>query len=138
MNKISMGLIVLTIIVSASYAKTTCGQFKTWKEAEAYYKAKKSGYKALDRNNDGKPCEKLWAKSLDKKEQATRIRIYKYGNPASFGKSFSSMSACEKERHKLTKANAGTDYSYIPPQKSRQQFLKSNSLIIFYSNSLFA
>jgi len=27
---------------------------------------------------------------------------------------------------------------FIPPQKSRQQFLKSNSLIIFYSNSLFA
>jgi len=112
-----MKRIVLTILIgilmgTQVYAKKTCSQFKTWKQADTYFKSKKSGYKSLDKNHDGKPCEALWKKSLSKEKKSTRIRIYKYGSPASFGRNFSSMSACEQERVKLTKANAGTDYSY--------------------------
>jgi len=104
--------ILLTITTVATSAKTTCSQFQNWEQANKYFKAKKPGYKSLDRNNDGQPCESLWRDSLDKKKQASRIRIYKYGGPHSYGKTFSSMSACEKERVKLTKSHAGSDYSY--------------------------
>ena len=94
------------------HAKKTCSQFKTWKQADTYFKAKKSGYKSLDRNHDGKPCETLWKKSLSKKKNKTHISIYKYGSRSGRGRSFSSMSACEKERVKLTKSHIGTDYTY--------------------------
>jgi len=112
MKKILLIIVLLSINAITSEAKKTCSQFKTWKQADKYFKAKKHGYKALDKNSDGKPCEKLWKKSLDKKKQDTSLRIYKYGFPHSFGKNFSSISACEKEAAKLTKANAVTDYSY--------------------------
>lgn len=108
-------LLLLTFSVSVStfiFAKKTCSQFQTWKEANTYFNAKKSGYKSLDRNNDGKPCENLWKKSLSKEKQSTRIRIYKYGSPNGYGESFSSMSACERKRVKLTKSHTGSDYTY--------------------------
>jgi hypothetical protein len=112
MEKILLTLTLLIVTSTSVYAKKTCSQFKTWKEANTYFKAKKSGYKSLDRNHDGKPCETLWKKSLSKEKQSTKIRIYKYGSPYSYGKSFSSLSACEQERVKLTKSHARTDYSY--------------------------
>ena len=98
--------------MSNLHANKTCSQFKTWKEADTYFKAKKSGYKSLDRNHDGKPCETLWKKSLSKEKKKTHIKIYQYGSSAGQGRSFSSVSACEKERVKLTKTNKGTDYTY--------------------------
>ena len=112
MKKILLSLILIVITSTATYAKKTCSQFKNYKEANKYFKDKKSGYKSLDRNHDGKPCEALWKKSLSNEKQSTRIRIYQYGSPAGYGKSFSSMSACEQEKVKLARANAGTDYSY--------------------------
>ncbi|SFV56034.1 hypothetical protein MNB_SV-3-159 [hydrothermal vent metagenome] len=112
MKKTIITMTLLIGISTVTYAKKTCNQFKTWQEANIYFKAKKSGYKSLDRNHDGKPCEALWEKSLNKEKRSTRIRIYQYGSPASYGKSFSSMSACERERAKLAKSNMGTDYSY--------------------------
>lgn len=108
-------LLILTLIIATStaiYAKKTCSQFKNHKEAITYFKAKKSGYKALDRNHDGKPCEALWKKSLSKEKQSTRIRIYKYGSPGGYGRSFSSLRACEEERVKLSKSHKGSEYSY--------------------------
>ena len=108
-------LLTSTLFIAAStaiYAKKTCSQFKNYKEANTYFKAKKSGYKSLDRNHDGKPCEALWKKSLNKEKQGTRIRIYQYGSPASYGRSFSSMRVSEQERVKLTKSHVCTDYSY--------------------------
>jgi len=112
MKKLLFILILIVGIFTFGYAKKTCSQFKTWQQADDYFKSKKSGYKSLDRNHDGKPCEALWKKSVSQERKSTRIRIYKYGSPASYGRNFSSMSACEQERVKLTKANAGTDYSY--------------------------
>ena len=112
MKRILLTLTLLIATSTAIYAKKTCSQFKNYKEANSYFKAKKPGYKSLDRNHDGKPCEALWKKSLSKEKQSTRIRIYKYGSPDSYGRSFSSMRACEQARVKLSKSHVGTDYSY--------------------------
>ena len=106
---ILISILLLTVTIQAD---KTCSQFKTWNDANKYFKNKKIGYKSLDRDNDGKPCEGLRKKEKSQDKKKTRIRIYQYGSPASFGKSFSSLSACEKARAKLTKANAGTSYSY--------------------------
>ncbi len=42
-----------------------------------------------------------------------RIQILKYNSPHGWGNLFSSIEACEREKAKLTKANAGLDYSYV-------------------------
>nr|WP_244156555.1 MULTISPECIES: excalibur calcium-binding domain-containing protein [Psychrobacter] len=51
------------MLVSASLpahaAKVKCSDFKSQKEAQAYFDAKKPGYKGLDRDNDGIACEAL-------------------------------------------------------------------------------
>ena len=60
--------------------------------------------------NDKKPNDVKPIKL--KKKDSARIRIYQYGSPAGVGKTLDSMSECKIERDKLTKANAGTDYSY--------------------------
>ena len=112
MNKILLSVILLAMISPLCYGKKTCSQFKDYKEANTYFKAKKAGYKGLDRNHDGKPCEALWKKSLSTEKQKTRIRIYKYGSPYSYGQGFSSVSACERARVKLTKSHVGSDYTY--------------------------
>jgi len=111
-NKIFPIIVLICLSTPALQAKKTCSQFKNYKEANTYFKAKKAGYKGLDRNHDGKPCEALWKKSLSIEKQSTRIRIYKYGSPNGYSRIFSSMHACEQERVKLTKSHVGTDYSY--------------------------
>ena len=40
------------------------------------------------------------------------VKIFKYGSPHATGQSFPSSSQCEEERARLSKANAGLDYSY--------------------------
>ena len=54
-------------------------------------------------------------KSVKNKSANTdiRIQILKYNSPYSWGNHFSSIESCEKETVKLTKVNAGLDYSYI-------------------------
>ena len=112
MKKLLIVSAICLLAHTGAYAKKSCKQFKSWKDANAYFKAKKPGYKGMDRNHDGKPCESLWKKEHKKGKQAARIRIYQYGSPAGYGRTFSSMSACEKERAKLTKSHKGSDYSY--------------------------
>lgn len=41
------------------------------------------------------------------------IKILKYGAPHGRGQTFSSKGLCEKKQAKLSKANAGLDYSYV-------------------------
>jgi len=105
--------IVMTVSLMSiiAYAKM-CSEFKNYNEAKKYFTSKKSGYKSLDRDHDGKPCEGLKKKEVKKSKENIRIRIYQYGAPAGFGNSFSSLSKCEKERDKLNKRNKGIDYSY--------------------------
>ena len=106
---ILISILLLTITIQA---KKNCSQFKSWADANKYFKSKKSGYSSLDKNHNGTPCEHILKKEKLKDKKKTRIRIYQYGSPAGFGSSFSSLSACEEARAKLTKANAGTNYSY--------------------------
>ncbi len=42
-----------------------------------------------------------------------RIEILKYNSSYGWGSLFSSIEDCEREKVKLTKANAGLDYSYV-------------------------
>ena len=62
MNKTLLATCCL-ILVSASLpahaARVKCSDFKSQKEAQAYFDAKKPGYKSLDRDKDGIACEAL-------------------------------------------------------------------------------
>ena len=49
---------LLTCFASTAYA-VKCADFKTHKEAQAYFNAKKPGYKRLDRDKDGSACDCL-------------------------------------------------------------------------------
>lgn len=42
-----------------------------------------------------------------------RIQILKYGYPHSWGQEFSSIDRCNAEKKMLTRANKGSDYSYV-------------------------
>jgi hypothetical protein len=44
--------------------------------------------------------------------QKTRIKIYKFGAPDGFGRTFNTPAECEAERAKLTESHKGLDYSY--------------------------
>lgn len=58
MKKIILCLIVIGLLPSIALAKY-CKDFKTHQEAQAYFKAKKPGYKRLDRDGDGFACDCL-------------------------------------------------------------------------------
>ncbi|MBJ9373729.1 excalibur calcium-binding domain-containing protein [Acinetobacter sp. TGL-Y2] len=58
MKKIFYCLIFIGLLPSISFAKY-CKDFKTHQEAQAYFKAKKPGYKRLDRDGDGFACDCL-------------------------------------------------------------------------------
>jgi hypothetical protein len=66
-------------------------------------------------------CEKIKEKKLKKLKKhtvpkedkvETVLKIFKYGSPHATGQSFPSRSQCEKEQIRLSKENAGLDYSY--------------------------
>ncbi len=100
-----------TTFISTSLfsANIKCEQFKTYQDANNYYKAHKPDYQALDRNKNGTPCEHLKKR---KKKKNIRLIIYKYGYPHSIGGKFPSLQSCEKKKNKLTISNIGLDYSY--------------------------
>lgn len=52
-------LMLVSASLPAHAAKVKCSDFKSQKEAQAYFDAKKPGYKGLDRDNDGIACEAL-------------------------------------------------------------------------------
>ena len=105
-------LLLGLLLTQTAQARKTCSQFKTYAEAKSYLDAKKPGYKSLDRNHDGIPCESLYKTSFKKSQAKMRIRIYKYGYANSFGKNFSTKDKCMKEQRKLSNANKGSDYTY--------------------------
>ncbi|MFW1927046.1 excalibur calcium-binding domain-containing protein [Acinetobacter ursingii] len=51
-------ILVISISPTLTFAKY-CKDFKTHQEAQAYFKAKKPGYKRLDRDGDGFACDCL-------------------------------------------------------------------------------
>jgi hypothetical protein len=104
MKQLLLSMILLSVSIYSADVK--CEQFKTYQDAKKYYQEHKQGYQALDRNNNGSPCEHL-KKGVSKREKSARIKIYKYGYPNSIGEQFSSMKSCEKKRVKLTKSHVG-------------------------------
>lgn len=52
---LSLAISFLPTLASAKY----CKDFKTHQEAQAYFNAKKPGYKRLDRDKDGSACDCL-------------------------------------------------------------------------------
>ena len=73
---------------------------------------KEKFYKGSDKPNGTNENSHIKSKTTNKKKQETRIRIYKYGAPDGFGKTFNSASDCEAERVKLTESHKGLDYEY--------------------------
>lgn len=58
MKKIIIMSFVVILYPSFAFAKY-CKDFKTHQEAQAYFNAKKPGYKRLDRDGDGSACDCL-------------------------------------------------------------------------------
>ena len=62
MKKLLLTTISLVLIASsfpAQAARVKCSDFKSQREAQAYFDAKKPGYQSLDRDKDGIACEAL-------------------------------------------------------------------------------
>lgn len=62
MKKLAVVCVALAVCLpNVAYAKKksiSCKSFSSQAEAQAYYNAKKPGYKKLDRDGDGRACEK--------------------------------------------------------------------------------
>ena len=58
MKKLILCVSVILCCPSMTFAKY-CKDFKTHQEAQAYFNAKKPGYKRLDRDKDGSACDCL-------------------------------------------------------------------------------
>lgn len=60
MNKYIFLAITLILSTNVSYAKgVSCKSFNTQAEAQSYYDAKNKGWRKLDLDKDGEPCECL-------------------------------------------------------------------------------
>lgn len=62
MNKIitvAVSIAMLAVSMPALAGGVVCADFKTQAQAQAYFDAKKPGYKRLDRDKDGIACETL-------------------------------------------------------------------------------
>lgn len=55
----SISFVMLVAAVPAYAGGVVCADFGSQAEAQAYFNAKKSGYKRLDRDKDGIACEAL-------------------------------------------------------------------------------
>ncbi|HPE59092.1 MAG: excalibur calcium-binding domain-containing protein [Thiothrix sp.] len=55
----ALALMLLTTAGTASAARVSCKNFDNQAQAQAYYDARRQGWKGLDRDSDGEPCECL-------------------------------------------------------------------------------
>ena len=58
MKKLLVVCLGLAVLPTTSFA-VSCKSFKTHAQAQAYFNAKKPGYKRLDRDHDGSACDCL-------------------------------------------------------------------------------
>jgi len=112
MTRVFLFILLNLIITQTTVARTTCSQFKNYQDAKTYLDEKKPGYKSLDKNHNGIPCEKLYKTAFKKSQAQARIRIYQFGSPSSYGNTFSTIKKCQKAQMKLAISHVGTDYSY--------------------------
>jgi hypothetical protein len=74
-KKIIFKITVLLLVVnSAIQARTTCKDFATQAEAQAYYDARYLNWKRLDGDKDGEPCECLSGGSASHKSFCKKWR----------------------------------------------------------------
>jgi hypothetical protein len=66
------------LLTNTLFGRTSCKNFNTQSEAQNYYDAHKKGWKSLDRDKDGEPCECLQGGSAYGKSICKRWRK-KYG-----------------------------------------------------------
>ena len=66
----------------------------------------------VDEKKPNKPKAPKEPEEIKEDKIPTVLQIYKYGGSHGMGGSFPSMSSCMEKKRKLTKANAGLDYSY--------------------------
>ena len=71
-------IVILLFVFSANAARVKCADFNSQAQAQKYYKAKKRGYRSLDRDKDGEACECLPGGSAYDKSICKRFRK-KYG-----------------------------------------------------------
>ena len=55
----TLSVAILTAAIPAYAGGVVCADFGSQAEAQAYFDARKSGFKRLDRDNDGIACEAL-------------------------------------------------------------------------------
>ena len=109
MNKILI-FIVFSLFIEAG---VTCNQFDNWQAAQIYYKAKKTGYKGLDRNHDGIACQRLKTKAM--KLEKYRLITYINGSTDNIYKIYNSLSDCKQgiKRNKSIIKNKAYSYKCI-------------------------
>ena len=113
MKKMIFINIIIIIAIQTLSARVSCKQFKKYEDAKAYLDAKKHGYRSLDRNHDGIPCQKLYKASLKKPQAKVRIRHYKDGHPINFyGKRFTTLKECRIVQSSLNKSHTWSNDSY--------------------------
>jgi len=139
MHKLYILLFTVTTILNATCSFTTVDQYKVTYQKECIDKkilsekecsylqfyikkcgvvittfdvqVKPSGQVLLDTKNvkisNGSPDAKI-----KEENQITVLKIFKYGGPHGTGGTFPSRQSCAQVQAKLTKVNAGLDYTY--------------------------
>ena len=102
--------ISMIFLLSVANSAITCKEFKSWKEAQAYYDAKKPGYKNLDKNHDGEVCQHLSHKNKNVVKHI--IRTYRDGVASGFGAPFDSKEECTEGIIKIKSIVKDTHITY--------------------------
>lgn len=98
---------------NAKYDKKT-GKYLSGRPIEKCEKVDKKKPK------EPKKKKKLTTPKEDKKKMPDVpyiVKILKYGSPNGTGRTFPSKGLCQEEQARLSKANAGLDYSYVCVKK---------------------
>ena len=104
-------VIFLFALTSLLNARMTCSHFHSWEDAQAYFKAKKPGYKGMDRDHDGEACESLRHKRA--KREAYLITIYQKDHMSGFGAEYPSKGRCQTAAKALKRRNSGNTYKCV-------------------------
>lgn len=139
MHKLYIALLLTTFLLQATCSFTTVDQYKVTYQKECIDKqtiskkhcsdlqtyikkcgvvvttfdvqVKPSGKVVVDTKNvkisDGSSTAKI-----KEENEVTVLKIFKYGGPHGTGGTFPSRQSCERTQAKLTKENAGLDYTY--------------------------
>jgi len=103
----------IIILMACSFfvnAGVTCKQFNSWQDAQAYFEAKKPGYRNLDRNHDGEACQNMSHKAKEIVEY--NLETYVKGVFNAPSRIYSSLEDCRQAIKKLQDTVKNKNYSY--------------------------